>query len=99
MMRQFVTATAIATGLVGLWAAVVPLTAQPAPKPTNASSAALSKALFLCRGPNGIDRTCTAALARALVTEQQPSRTAMPTEERSCRADAATMSASIRPHD
>jgi hypothetical protein len=29
----------------------------------------LSKALFLCRGPNGIDRACAASLARALVLD------------------------------
>jgi hypothetical protein len=92
MMRQFVIAIAIATGLVALWAAIVPLTAQPAPKPTSTSSPALSKALFLCRGPNGIDRTCTAALARALGVEQ-PGRTPAQAAERSCRAGPATLSA------
>src|SRR5580704_13977314 len=70
VMRQFVIAAAMALGLVALWALILPLTAQPAPKPATASSPALSKALFLCRGPNGIDRTCTSALARALVSEQ-----------------------------
>lgn len=98
MMRQFVTATAIATGLVGLWAAIVPLTAQPAPKPTNASSPALSRALFLCRGPNGIDRACAAALARAVAIEQ-PTRAAVPADERSCRGDTTTLSASVKPRD
>jgi hypothetical protein len=92
MMRQIIIAVAIATGLVALWAAIVPLTAQPAPKPTSASSPALSKALFLCRGPNGVDRACTAALARALGVEQ-PSRTPAAAAERSCRADPATLSA------
>jgi hypothetical protein len=36
----------------------------------------MSKAMFLCRGANGIDRTCAAALASALVldaTETAPS--------------------------
>jgi hypothetical protein len=78
MMRQFVIAAAIATGLVALWAAIVPLT--------------LSKALFLCRGPNGVDRACTAALARALGVEQ-PGRTPAQAAERSCHADPATLSA------
>jgi hypothetical protein len=90
-VRQFVIAIAIATGLVALWAAILPLTAQPAPKPAHASSPAFSKAMFLCRSPNGIDRACTAALARALVI--QPGRAAIPAEERSCRADTATLSA------
>jgi hypothetical protein len=98
MMRQFVIAIAIATGLVALWAAILPLTAQPAPKPASASSPALSKALFLCRGPNGIDRACTAALARALTIEQ-PGRTAIPAQERSCRADSPILSASVKPRD
>ena len=68
-MRQFIIAAALAVGLVALWAAIVPLTAQPAPTHTTVSSPALSKALFLCRGPNGIDRTCSAALAKALVLD------------------------------
>ena len=29
----------------------------------------MSKALFLCRGANGIDRACAAALAKALVMD------------------------------
>ena len=63
-MRQFIIAAALAVGLVALWAAVLPLTAQPAPTQTAVSSPPC-KALFLCRGPNGIDRTCAAALAKA----------------------------------
>jgi hypothetical protein len=53
---------------------ILPLTAQPAP--AQATSPAMSKAMFLCRGANGIDRTCAAALASALVldaTETAPS--------------------------
>ena len=68
-MRRIIIAAAMATGLVALWAVVLPLTAQPAPKPVGAASPAFSGALFLCRGPNGIDRTCAAALARALVRD------------------------------
>ncbi len=68
-MRRFLIAAAMAVGLVALWAAIVPLTAEPAPAQTTANSPAMSKALFLCRGPNGIDRTCAAALARALVLD------------------------------
>jgi hypothetical protein len=29
----------------------------------------MSKAMFLCRGASGIDRTCAAALAKALVLD------------------------------
>ncbi|HME25941.1 MAG TPA: hypothetical protein VKI44_32170 [Acetobacteraceae bacterium] len=68
-MRQFIIAAAMALGLIALWAAILPLTAQPAPAPTAVTTPAFSKALFLCRGPNGIDRTCAAALARALVLD------------------------------
>jgi hypothetical protein len=68
-MRRFMIAAVMAGGLIALWAAILPLTAQPAPKPAAAHSPALSKALFLCHGPRGIDQTCTTALARALVLE------------------------------
>ncbi len=97
-MRQIIIAAAMAIGLVALWALILPLTAQPAPKPASASSIALSKALFLCRGRNGIDRACTTALARALVIEQ-PNRTATPAEDRACHADPGTLSASVKPRD
>jgi hypothetical protein len=93
-MRHFIIAIAIATGLVALWAAIVPLTAQPTLKPAGAASPALSKALFLCRGPNGIDRACTTALARALTVEQ-PTGNAAKTEERACR-QGATVQAALR---
>lgn len=63
-MRQFIIMAAIACGLVALWAAIVPLTAQPAPP-----SPVLAKALFLCRGPHGLDSACAAALAKALVLD------------------------------
>ena len=94
-MRQFVIAAAMALGLVALWALILPLTAQPAPKPATASSPALSKALFLCRGPNGIDHTCTAARARALISEQ-PARTPAAVKDRFCHPDPATLSASAK---
>ena len=68
-MRQFIIAAAMAMGLIALWAAILPLTAQPAPAQTAVTSPAFSKALFLCRGANGSDRTCAAALARALVSD------------------------------
>ena len=68
-MRQFLIASALAAGLVALWAAILPLTAQPAPRQTAVAPEVLSKALFLCRGPNGIDNKCAAALAGALVLD------------------------------
>jgi hypothetical protein len=66
-MRQFI-AAAMATGLVGLWAVILPFTAQPA-HPAASRALALSEAMFLCQGLTGIDRTCAAALARALVLD------------------------------
>ena len=69
-MRQILIASALAAGLIALWAAIVPLTAQPAPHQTSVAPEVLSKALFLCRGPNGIDRGCAAALAGALVIDE-----------------------------
>src|SRR5579863_5752076 len=65
-MRQILIASALAAGLIALWAAILPLTAQPAPHQTAVAPEVLSKALFLCRGPNGIDNKCAAALASAL---------------------------------
>src|ERR1041385_764508 len=67
-MRKFILAAVMAMGLVMLWAAILPLTAEPAPTQT-VNSAAMSKALFLCRGPKGLDQSCVAALAKALVME------------------------------
>jgi hypothetical protein len=67
-MRQIMLAAAMAIGLIAIWAAILPLTAQPAPAATP-TSPVLSKALFLCRGAHGIDKACTSALARALVLE------------------------------
>lgn len=83
-MRRFIAAAALAIGLVALWAVILPLTAQPAPHA--AASPALSKALFLCRGPHGIDNACAAALAKAAAIDQSADHPATATE-RSCRAD------------
>jgi hypothetical protein len=85
----------MALGLVALWAAIVPLTAQPAPAAVApaavtpmpvTSSPAMSKALFLCRSQHGIDKACAAALAKALVIEQ-PEHTVSPAAERACHID------------
>jgi len=85
-MRKFIVAAAMAIGLVALWAVILPLTAQPAPKQTAATPSTVSKALFLCRGPNGIDRTCAAALAKALVLEASDTNPE-DVNDRICRAD------------
>ena len=68
-MRQFIIAASIALGLIAIWAAILPLTAQPAP--TQAASPAMSRALFLCRSATGIDRACVAMLAKALVLDSK----------------------------
>jgi hypothetical protein len=88
-MRQFIIAACLALGLVALWAAILPLTAEPAPAQTVATAPAMSKALFLCRGPNGIDRTCAAALARALVLDSDTAAT--PVSDRFCHIDRSTL--------
>ena len=82
-MRQFVIAAAMAMGLIALWAAILPLTAQPAPP-------AMSKALFLCRGPHGIDQACAAALAKAVVLDAHD-ETATKVSDRVCRMDRQTV--------
>lgn len=92
-MRRFIIATAMAIGLVALWAAILPLTAQPAPAATipapTTASPAMSKALFLCRTQHGIDQACAAALAKALVIEQ-PGHTASPAADRACHMNPRT---------
>ena len=84
-MRRFIIAAAMAAALVALWAMIVPLTAQPAPQQATPNAPALSRALFLCRGPHGIDQRCAAALAKAMVL---PTGDRFQTaSDRSCRAD------------
>ena len=100
-MRQFIVAAAIALGLIAVWAVILPLTAQPAPTQTNATTAAMSKALFLCRGASGIDRACATMLAKALVLDATDT-TATHASGRLCRVDRQMLSASIaatRPRD
>ena len=90
-MRRFIVAAALALGLVLLWAAILPLTAQPmpaAPTPTTVSSA-MSKALFLCRTRHGIDQACAAALSKALIIEQ-PERDATSAADQIRRSDQRT---------
>ena len=89
-MRQFIIAAALAVGLVALWAAILPLTAQPAPAHATVSSPAMSKALFLCRGANGIDRTCADALAKALVLDASDN-TVTHVNDRLCHIDRDTL--------
>jgi hypothetical protein len=96
-MRQIIITAAIALGLVALWAAILPLTAEPAPAATAMSSPAMSKALFLCRGPNGIDPACTAALAKALVLDAS-SDTATHVSDRLCHIDRE-MRVTLARHD
>jgi hypothetical protein len=92
-MRRFILVGAIALGLVALWAAILPLTAQPAPAATlpaaSTAAPAMSKALFLCRTQHGIDKACAAALANALVLEQ-PQHAASPAADRACHMNPQT---------
>jgi hypothetical protein len=85
-MRQFIIAAAMALGLVAVWAAILPLTAQPAPPEHTVASAAVSKALFLCRGANGIDSACARTLAKALTLDANET-SATYASHRSCRVD------------
>jgi hypothetical protein len=88
-MRRMMIAAAMALGLIALWAAILPLTAQPAPM-APAASPVLSKALFLCRGPHGIDRACTTALAQALILESSDAGPAH-ASDRYCHADPSAL--------
>ena len=90
-MRRILIAAAMALGLIALWAAILPLTAQPAAPSVNATSTApvaknLSKALFLCRGERGIDQNCAAALAKALVLDASD-HAATHVSDRVCHTD------------
>ena len=90
-MRQILIAAAMAVGLIALWAAILPLAAQTAPPLVNTASTApaaktMSKALFLCRGAHGVDQTCAAALAKALVLDASDHATTS-VSDRICRAD------------
>ncbi|HET7879594.1 MAG TPA: hypothetical protein VFL55_01835 [Acetobacteraceae bacterium] len=91
-MRRVIIVAVMALGLVALWAAIVPLTAEPAPARVAAGSPAMAKALFLCRGANGIDRACTAALAQALVLDAAPAKgAATRVSEHTCHIDRQTL--------
>lgn len=87
-MRKFIVAMVVALGLVALWAVILPLTAQPAPRHV---SPTLSKALFLCRGPHGIDNACAAALAKAMVIDQRADHA-----DETCHADPESVAANDR---
>jgi hypothetical protein len=97
-MRQFLIATAMAMGLIALWAAILPLTAQPAPTQVSATSPAMSKALFLCRGQHGIDRACAASLAQALVLDTTDDHATMQASNRFCRVDRQAFASLDRQH-
>ena len=68
-MRQFIMAAAVAVGLIAFWAAIPPLTAEPATQQATATSSGMSRALFLCRRQNGLDQACVGALAKALTLD------------------------------
>ena len=89
-MRQFIATGAAAAGLAGLWAVLLPLAAEPTLNSATSTAPAFSRALFLCRGPNGIDRTCAAALAQAVVLNATGDRTGR-IADRVCHLDHATL--------
>ena len=97
VMRQYIVAAGMAVGLIALWAAMLPLAAEPAARQAGAAPPAISRALFLCRGPNDVDQACVRALAKALVPG---AGTAAPTEAggRYCPADPRLL-ANLRRHD
>ena len=85
-MRQYIIAAAVAVGLIALWAAILPLTAETATKRAAATSPAITKALLLCRGQNGLAQACVRALAKALMLDTKTgART--PISNRRCQAD------------
>jgi hypothetical protein len=86
MQRLIVTAV-LALGLVTLRAMILQLTAQPV---STSASPAMSKALFLCRTQQGIDQTCAAALAKALVIGQ-PKRNATAAANPTCHTVPRTI--------
>jgi hypothetical protein len=86
-MQRFVVTAALALGLVTLGAVILPLTTQPV---STSSSPAMSKALILCRTQQGIDQTCAAALARALIIGQ-PKRNATAAADRTCHSVTRTI--------
>jgi hypothetical protein len=96
-VRQFIIAAAVAVGLVALWAAVLPLTTVPVTRQAAAASPAMSEALFLCRGQNGLDHACVRALAKALTLD---AKTGAPTRvsDRRCQADRQVL-ANLDPRD
>jgi len=91
-MRQFIAAAVMATGLIWLWAVLLPLAAQPV---STSAAPVLSRAMFLCRGPAGIDRACVAALARSLVLDAAAGD-ADRVSQRVCRVDRTTLASLAR---
>ncbi len=79
-MQRFTVTAAMALGLVTLRVVILPLKTQPVS--TNLSPT-MSEALFLCRTQQGIDQTCAAALAEALMIGR-PQRTATAAVDRTC---------------
>lgn len=90
-MRQFIIAATVAVGLIALWIMILPLTAaEPTAAPSTAASPAMSNALFLCRGPNGLDQACVKALAKALVLDARTDASAHASEQR-CHVNQGTL--------
>jgi hypothetical protein len=94
-MRQYIIVAAVAGGLIALWAAVLPLTAEPVTRQAAAKSPMMSEALFLCRRQNGLNHACVRALAKALILDAKPGA---PTRvsDRHCQADQQVLANLVR---
>jgi hypothetical protein len=88
-MRQFIIAAAMALGLIALWAAILPLTAQPASTRATFTSPAMTRALARCHSGTRIDGVCAATLAKALMLDATVT-TQADDRGRLCRIDGQT---------
>jgi len=58
----------VAVGLIAFWAAIPPLTAEPAIQQV-AAARGMSEALFLCSRQNSLGKACVGAFAKALTLD------------------------------
>jgi hypothetical protein len=89
-MRRFAITAATAVGLIALWAAILPLKAQPPSKQANTTSPAFTQALFLCRSKSGLNLVCVRALSKALALDAKGNASTQ-ASARSCRVDPAVL--------
>jgi len=88
----------MAVGLMALWTATLPLTAaEPAVEQKAAVSPAMTGALFLCRGTEGLNQSCVTALAKAMVLDARRDVPAQVSDQR-CQVNPE-MLANLRRRD